>query len=566
MNATQEQIEKLRTLQESYDILTDAVENQLPALADKIDNIDLTPIESKVDEGVSTLSTKIDNIDLSSVAKQGDNPNATMTGLLDAINAISPDIVQGKERLATAITSKGVETTSADSLSQMAENVSSIAQESYTIDGGEMYASQLYGGVGEDATSYNLYQAVVDIQSNALYNKYTGFLLAEYIKAGDTISLSGADAYLTSDGSFYEYGTEHQWNDSSSGKTNRWVAYFLGEEGNIAGYTIPNIELCPIRIHIGGKVGTINCTFNGIIVEVVVTSGNELGDLNFTGNQTWADNIIVNGIESHRQGYIVNANTTLRNLVVNCKRIESSVIINGKCTNLKYVHMPKLEEISNGGGIVSSNNKSPIEVISLDNLKECSSYGFIGSNIDKDLLPNLKKLYFPKLEHFYGNVNGISGLEEFIAPKLKKWIGDVGYTAFRGNNIKKIITDLSIFKFTNASYPFVALDALNLIDIRVGEINENIGGRFGYLFNTWTPINAMDSESKSLVDEGEPFNSNREKLLYNIREHIAANIKDRTGDEPLTIQFSQELRNIFDEETEMAFANKNWNISPAKSV
>jgi hypothetical protein len=55
----EEQIEKLKTLQESYDIIADTVESQLPALADKIDNIDLTPIENKVDEGVSTLSTKL---------------------------------------------------------------------------------------------------------------------------------------------------------------------------------------------------------------------------------------------------------------------------------------------------------------------------------------------------------------------------------------------------------------------------------------------------------------------------------------------------------------------------
>lgn len=89
MSATQEQIEKLKTLQESYDVLTDAVENQLPALADKIDNIDLTPIENKVDEGVSTLSTKIDNIDLSSVAKQGSNQDATMTAVLEEIQSFA---------------------------------------------------------------------------------------------------------------------------------------------------------------------------------------------------------------------------------------------------------------------------------------------------------------------------------------------------------------------------------------------------------------------------------------------------------------------------------------------
>lgn len=114
MAETQVQLERLRTLQESYNDLVDT----LPTLSDKIDNIqfpeidttelakestlqqesatiqskidniDLTPIENKVDEGVSTLSTKIDNIDLSSVAKQGENEYATNSAILKAVSAI----------------------------------------------------------------------------------------------------------------------------------------------------------------------------------------------------------------------------------------------------------------------------------------------------------------------------------------------------------------------------------------------------------------------------------------------------------------------------------------------
>jgi hypothetical protein len=109
MSEIQNQIEKLKTLQESYDVLTDAVENQLPALADKIDNIDLTPIENKVDEGVDTLSAKIDNIklpeiDTTELAKQGSNQDATLTAiykLLIGSNEPSQDIPEGvAERLA----------------------------------------------------------------------------------------------------------------------------------------------------------------------------------------------------------------------------------------------------------------------------------------------------------------------------------------------------------------------------------------------------------------------------------------------------------------------------------
>jgi hypothetical protein len=52
MSEIQNQIEKLKTLQESYDVLTDAVENQLPALADM-----LVEINSKID-GIGTISNE----------------------------------------------------------------------------------------------------------------------------------------------------------------------------------------------------------------------------------------------------------------------------------------------------------------------------------------------------------------------------------------------------------------------------------------------------------------------------------------------------------------------------
>lgn len=66
-----------------------SVESKVEEVGSKIDNIDPTLIENKVDEGVSTLSTKIDNIDLSSVAKQGENTGATNTAILAEIKAIT---------------------------------------------------------------------------------------------------------------------------------------------------------------------------------------------------------------------------------------------------------------------------------------------------------------------------------------------------------------------------------------------------------------------------------------------------------------------------------------------
>lgn len=70
MSAIQEQIEKLYTLQESFDSLANVAGVQIPALSDKIDNIQLP------------------DIDTTELAKQGGNKDATNTAILEAVSNI----------------------------------------------------------------------------------------------------------------------------------------------------------------------------------------------------------------------------------------------------------------------------------------------------------------------------------------------------------------------------------------------------------------------------------------------------------------------------------------------
>lgn len=66
MTQTQQELERLRTLQESYNDLADT----LPTLSDKIDNI------------------KLPEIDTTELAKQGENKGATNSAILKAVSAI----------------------------------------------------------------------------------------------------------------------------------------------------------------------------------------------------------------------------------------------------------------------------------------------------------------------------------------------------------------------------------------------------------------------------------------------------------------------------------------------
>lgn len=71
MIQTQQELERLKTLQESYDDLSEG----LPAIADKIDNI------------------KLPEIDTTELAKQGENQEATNSAIYGTLNEIKGDVI-----------------------------------------------------------------------------------------------------------------------------------------------------------------------------------------------------------------------------------------------------------------------------------------------------------------------------------------------------------------------------------------------------------------------------------------------------------------------------------------
>lgn len=107
--------------------------------------------------------------------------------------------------------------------------------------------------------------------------------------------------------------------------------------------------------------------------------------------------------------------------------------------------------------------------------------------------------------------------------------------------------------------------SIRLIDITIGK---NLGTKSHAvtILNQWNPTEALLSDSTSLLtpeDITAGFTSNLEKLLYNIREHIVANLQDRTGKEAYTMQLSTEVKAaiLADQPTSDAFTNKNWIIA-----
>lgn len=229
---------------------------------------------------------------LSDAIQEMRNMREAYDDLLNTSEVFSPELSAGKTALATAITAKGVTTAATDTMVQMADNVSQIAQSPIEVDGGEIYAKQLFGAL-ETPCYWNLYDVMIALLNNTNPSEFGGILLGEYFKGYDSLAFGGNGAPSAGTGGGYVFSDEfsvaqdgtvsftihradetHYWNDDADCKGNRWVAWLFAGESH--GFAISNTNTCPRSIHIGRHVGIIESTVAGRISEIVVTDGNTL--------------------------------------------------------------------------------------------------------------------------------------------------------------------------------------------------------------------------------------------------------------------------------------------------
>lgn len=198
-----------------------------------------------------------------------------------------------------------------------------------------------------------------------------------------------------------------------------------------------------------------------------------------------------------------------------------------KCPNLVSVELLNLREVGITG--LNLNFLSQCNVLKTINLPKLKT---LASDYAFSYNPELQEIYLPEVE---GRVNerGFA----YNCPKLKVLRMDKGWP-------------LSPYAMLSATPQLILLcfgkDAT---------ISMNV--------SNWIPTEALLTNSTSLVEQGEEFSSNREKLLYNIREYIAKTLPSRNGMSALTITFSSEVKAAIldDTTTTFAFTSKNWTIA-----
>lgn len=263
----------------------------------------------------------------------------TLQESYDQLGAAAEAYNVGKTELAANITAKGVEASANETLPELAEKVNAISQESYTINGGEMYAKQLFGSL--DTPNYwNLYEVLANLLSDGRLVQYGGILLAEYYRGYDSLALAGAGAggaYVVSDkdenGQFkmYTNDTTHTWATEFDGYGNRWVAYCFADEYH--DFQITDTNTSPRSIFIGRKVGTITSLVNGRCSQIVVTDGNELKNFD-TGlfTQNFGKSFVVKGL-TNQTGRLLYNNPNVEQIYVEGDNISGE--LTKQCYNFR---------------------------------------------------------------------------------------------------------------------------------------------------------------------------------------------------------------------------------------
>jgi len=224
-------------------------------------------------------------------------------------------------------------------------------------------------------------------------------------------------------------------------------------------------------------------------------------------------------------------------------------------------------QIRNGFDIICATNKitkiesyEPVELSEIFGFYGTVPNGYTAYVFSFALFQNLKEFIVPNGTFLLGSSN--TGLCDTMTTLE---YADIQNMTLRENRMFYRCTNLKFANIKNINrvsvtnyYVFVGCD--NLIDIVwAGSTTASQNT----LLANWSPTNALRNDISTLVDEGETFASNLEKLLYNIREHIAANLPDRTGLSSYTITFSAAVKAaiLADQPTADAFTNKNWTIA-----
>lgn len=506
------------------------------------------------------LAEKASQSSVSDLANEMASRLAEVRASIDTITAIDSDIRAGKAALAENIRLKGVSSSETDTLIDMANEVRSITQQPITFVSSEEYEKQLFGSqtntdvaYEQDGPLWNLYKVMTDLLNDGRFITYGGIVLAEYDLRYPSIALSGAGAggaYFTSDGAFYTYDVTHVWSDDNM--ANRWVAYMFKNASS--NFLVSSVETRPINVHIGRSVGDYIDTLNGCDTRnFIVNDGNTLGCLRLTNKTNWTQTVVLRNIVD-QQVVVVDSNGTTMNVVIKANTISTTIVYRNRHVSSVAIDA---ENIKEGVVLLDLNEtenvtKHDLNVLfvrptELKNRKYVIQADYRSHAINRVFIRNLTKVDNSSaiFSVYYADNSTITEVHlPDLIDGLSRFAGERTNQSFI--DVEKIVCPKHVAEFSLLNGRDSTVDRFaSLIDFEVGEQIGNMDLR------VWKALSILADEEKCAI------------LNENIRNHMAARVSDRTGQDALTVTFSTDMFNALEQATLDAFAAKNWNVAGA---
>lgn len=194
-----------------------------------------------------------------------------------------------------------------------------------------------------------------------------------------TVNLSGADAYLTSDGVFYTSNTQHTFADPL---IQNWIIYYSINTEYAVTIDATNVWIDKLYLYKG-------------VVSSLALSGNNITEV-ISARECYISNLSTRLLLNRLQRLILENTTDILNAYAFCSGNNQ----------LSYIYLPSIKRVTSASTSAFS-NMGALQVINLPELEEVASGTFLQT------VPELSVVNFPKLRIITGSI--------FLStPKIKK--------------------------------------------------------------------------------------------------------------------------------------------------
>ena len=359
----------------------------------------------------------------------------------ETVNALLSDFADGKALIADALTRQGVDTASDESMQTMADKVLGLQ---LAVEGDPQYVEH-----DSRVGGYDLY----NVMHNHKKAEYP-YMYAVSFNA-PTVTLSGADAYLCSDGYYTEQSGIHKMSPAQE----HYVIYYFRNRSFTLTATAARFinEMC---VYNGAPI----VNFDRVDVRRLAVYGDEpFSTDNINAFRISGGNFADIAVESLESGYLQIDNISVLSLrMPNFKVLKGGTIFS-YLQSIQSAMLPALESIT-GGTVV--NNAASLAELSLPALETVSGGTIVNG------AASLAELSLPALETVSGGtiVNGAASLAELSLPALTTVSG--GYVA----NSCAALTELALPALTTVSGGTVAVSCHNIPNVNLPALKSIDGG------------------------------------------------------------------------------------------